>query len=380
MNDIDNEELIELAEPKYNTKVSNLQLLTGSYIPPIDRLKIVSPSEFEEIVEEWLYGYLSKKYEKVIRVAGAGDKGRDVIAFERYSKDGDEIWDNYQCKHYNAPLTPSEMWVEFGKVCYYTYKGDYSIPRKYYFVSPHGVGGKLFDFIMNPNTLKSELIKEWDKNCLKKITKVEEVHLKGNFKKYVEGFDFSIFDVINPAELIAQYQQTIYFPFRFGGGLRKLPDRPSKAPDEIKQEELLYVKKLYDAYANHKNKRIDSISDLKQYKVLMNHFNRQRTYFYQAESLKVFERDSIPEGVNAFEELKDQIYHGIIDTVYSEHKDGFERVKATTERAMNITISSDNIFSDIVNGKDKSGICHHLANDEKYIEEEEIIWVIDDEE
>ena len=45
---------------------------------------------------------------------------------------------------------------------------------------------------------------------------------------------------------------------------------------------------------------------------------------------------------------------------------------------MSIVISSDNIFSDIINVKDKSGICHHLANEEKYLEEE-IIWVIDDE-
>ena len=54
----------------------------------------------------------------------------------------------------------------------------------------------------------------------KKITKVEEVPLTGDFKIYVENFDFSIVDTINPGELISQYQQTIYFPFRFGGGLK----------------------------------------------------------------------------------------------------------------------------------------------------------------
>ncbi|MED1585565.1 hypothetical protein P4U71_12670 [Bacillus pacificus] len=378
MNDIVSEKLIEVVEPQYNKKVSNHQLLTGAYIPPIDRLKIISPSEFEELVEEWLWGYLNKKHEKVVRVAGAGDKGRDVIAYEKYSKDKDAVWDNYQCKHYNAPLTPAEMWVEFGKLCYYTYKGVYTIPRRYYFVSPHGVGGKLFDFISKPDTLRAELIKEWDDKCLKKITKVEEVPLTGDFKIYVENFDFSIVDTINPGELISQYQQTIYFPFRFGGGLKKLPSRPSKAPDEIKQEELLYVKKLFNAYAHHKKKKIDSIDDLKQYRTLMGHFNRQRICFYQAEALKVFERDTIPEGINAFDEVKDQVYHGIIDTVYSNHEDGFSRVKAVTDKAMSIVISSDNIFSDIINVKDKSGICHHLANEEKYLEEE-ITWVIDDE-
>jgi hypothetical protein len=378
MNNVTNEELKEIEEPKYNTRVSNYQLLVGSYIPPIDRLKIISPSEFEELIEEWIYGYLRTKYEKVARVAGAGDKGRDVIAFEKYSKDGNDVWDNYQCKHYNEPLKPSEIWVEFGKLCYYTYIGAYNIPRRYYLVSPHGVGGKLYDFIMKPESLKSELIKEWDKYCLKKITKTHEVQLTGDFKKYVENFDFSIVDVINPVELIEQYQQTPYFPFRFGGGLKKMPERPREAPKEIKQEEVIYVRKLFEAYSSHKKQKITSLDDLKAYKILLKHFNRQRIYFYQAESLKVFERDSLPNGVNAFDELKDEIYHGIIDTVYSDYKDGFERVKATTQQARNLVISGENIFSSFITGNDKCGICHHLANEEDL--EEEITWVIDDEE
>ena len=214
-------ELFEIEEPKYNKDISNRQLLIGNYVPPIDRLKVMSADEFEELIEEWVYGYLMQKYEKVkkidkvIRLAGAGDKGRDVVAYEKYSKDGQELWDNYQCKHYNNPLTPSEMWVEFGKVCYYTYIGDYTVPQKYYFVSPHGVGTKLFDLLMDPEKLRYGLIENWDKHCLNKIS-INKIELKGPFKLYVEQFDFSIFDSINPGELIHQYQQTIYFPFRFG--------------------------------------------------------------------------------------------------------------------------------------------------------------------
>ena len=105
-----------------------------------------------------------------------------------------------------------------------------------------------------------------------------------------------------------------------------MPSRPSKAPDEIKQEELLYVKN-YLMLMRIIKKKIDSIDDLKQYRTLMGHFNRQRICFYQAEALKVFERDTIPEGINAFDEVKDQVYHGIIDTVYSNHEDGFQGLK-----------------------------------------------------
>ncbi|PHG07398.1 ABC-three component system protein [Bacillus toyonensis] len=378
MGNIKNEELVEIEEPTYNTRATNYQLLVGNYIAPIDRLKIISPNDFEELIEEWIYGYLRTKYEKVVRVGGAGDKGRDVIAFEKYSKDGNEVWDNYQCKHYNAPLAPSQIWVEFGKLCYYTYINAYNIPRRYYLVAPQGVGGKLYDFIMKPKTLRKELIKEWDRHCLKKITSTKEVKLTGDFLKYVESFDFSIIDVIDPIKLIEQYQQTNYFPLRFGGGLKKMPERPKQAPSEIKQEEILYVRKLFDAYANHKKKKITSLEDLKSYKLLLNHFNRQRIYFYQAESLKVFERDSMPNGINAFDELKTEVFHGIVDTVYNNYEDGFERIKAVTQQARNLIISGENIFSSLINGNDKNGICHHLANEENL--EEEIVWVMDDEE
>ena len=86
-------ELFEIEEPKYNKDISNRQLLIGNYVPPIDRLKVMSADEFEELIEEWVYGYLMQKYEKVkkidkvIRLAGAGDKGRDVVAYEKYSKE-----------------------------------------------------------------------------------------------------------------------------------------------------------------------------------------------------------------------------------------------------------------------------------------------------
>jgi hypothetical protein len=378
MNKIENEELVEVQEPKYITKATNFQLLVGSIVPPIDRLKIISPSEYEEIIEEWIFEYLNKEYENVVRVGGAGDKGRDVIALVKDSRDGQEVWDNYQCKHYNGPLAPSQMWVEFGKLCYYSFIGVYTIPRKYYLVSPHGVGGKLYDFILKPQSLKTELIKEWDNHCFKKITKTKEVCLSGDFKKYVENFDFSIVDVINPIKFIEQYQKTSYFPIRFGGGLNKIPDRPKNAPEEINQNEMVYVKKLFDAYSSHKKQEINNLNDLKAYKLLWKHFNRQRIYFYQAESLKVFERDSMPYGVHAFEDLKSEVFHGIIDTVYSHYPDGFERVKATTQQARNLVVSGENIFSNFINGNDKSGICHHLANEEEL--EEEVVWVMDDEE
>src|SRR2546427_7640705 len=33
------------------------------------------------------------------------------------------VWDNYQCKHYDHALRPGDVWVEFGKVIWYSYSG-----------------------------------------------------------------------------------------------------------------------------------------------------------------------------------------------------------------------------------------------------------------
>lgn len=53
------------------------------------------------------------------------------------------VWDNYQCKHYDHAIRPSDVWAEFGKVIWYSYKGEYTAPRCYYFVSPRGAGTSL---------------------------------------------------------------------------------------------------------------------------------------------------------------------------------------------------------------------------------------------
>lgn len=96
-------------------------------------LKTMDEDEFERVVGEWAYSCLKKekKYCNVALLGGSGDSGRDLVAYI----DGDmQKFDIYQCKRYEKPLTPSMYMVEFGKLCYYTYKDEYEIPNKYYIV------------------------------------------------------------------------------------------------------------------------------------------------------------------------------------------------------------------------------------------------------
>ena len=199
--------------------LSNNDVILGTPIPAIGQiLKIVSDEEFEEYhLREWISGYCKIKYSKVRKPAGAGDKGRDVIA---YTGSNDE-WDNYQCKHYDHPLHPGDIWTELGKICHYTFTEHYKLPNKYYFVSPQGVGNTLGDLLDNPNELKKGLFKEWDSKCKDKISSKTTIELTAEFKAYIEALDFSIFTSLDPQELIEQHKQTSYYSARFGGGLSK---------------------------------------------------------------------------------------------------------------------------------------------------------------
>jgi hypothetical protein len=298
---------VDIIEPLVTRKLTNMDLLIGKPIEPIKRLQVTSADDFEDMVREWATGYLSQKYSKIRRCGGAGDMGRDVIAFENYDNKEPLVWDNYQCKHYNHALSPGDIWLELGKLCYYTFSGEYSVPRAYYFVAPKGVSTSLGNLIDKPVKLKKELISKWSDQCQLKITKKKEIELIDKFAGYVNAFDFSIIKYIDPQELIEQHTKTKYFYYRFGGIHTTRPE-PIKPPQTIAPEEISYISKLLEAYSdNYKLSSIDII-ELPKHQNYLNHFERQRKSFYSAESLMRFERDTLPPGVDAFQELKDEVH------------------------------------------------------------------------
>ncbi|MCY9590326.1 hypothetical protein PC41400_19230 [Paenibacillus chitinolyticus] len=359
--------MIDINEPEVKTKLSNTDLLLGKAIEPIKRLQVISDKDFEDLVREWSCDYLKDKYVKVRRCGAAGDMGRDVIAYVEYEKGKKLVWDNYQCKHYNSPLSPSKIWIELGKLCYYTYKKEYSVPRKYYFVTPKGISTTLSNLIDDPHKLKKQLISEWNDKCRSKITSGANIELTEDLLEYVKNFDFSIIDDIDPQELIEQHSQTKYFYYRFGG-IHKTRPEPVNPPENISASELLYVRKLLEAYSDNHKSTIRDTTELSEHYKYNSHFNRQRKCFYSAESLMKFERDTLPPGVNAFEDLKQEVYDGVIDIIESEHTDGFERVKEVCKAARSLNMPSYPLYNSI-KGNDLNGLCHHLANEDK------ISWV-----
>lgn len=329
----------------------------GLPIPPIERIKIFSDRQWEEFVYEWADS-LRTKYMRVERCGGAGDMGRDVIAIVTLK---DNAWDNYQCKHYKNPLTPEDVWLELGKVIYYTHIGSYHAPRHYTFVAPCGAGTKLSNLMKKPDKLKAELAQQWDSKCRRKITSTADIHLSGSLRNHFDLFDFSIFDALPPLRLIDEHSETRWHVSRFGGGLP--PRQPASLPPASPTStETGYVRCLLDAYGDHLQRAINAPSDLEAEARLKEHFNDSRVEFYSAESLRAFSRDTLPPG--EFEKLQDDMLAGVRDDIRAEHANGYARVLAVVKTARSLQLSG-HALNTRIGVRDRGGICHQLANDKK---------------
>lgn len=333
--------------------------MQGPAILPHQKVQLMAAEEFEVFVEEWGSSQKPKRYARIERHSGAGDMGIDVGAFDS-ATDPNAPWDNYQCKHYNHALQPNEVLIELGKVLYYTWRGMYTIPRKYYFCAPHDVGSTLAKLLRNAPRLKEHLRSNWTTHCEKKLHKSSVVPLSGSLLEHFEKFDFSVFSYIPVAELLEGHKRTNHHVLRFGGGL---PDRKKsiEPPPFVGTHETVYVNQLLQAYADHLDIPLTKISEISKHE-LVKHFERSRREFYCAEGLREFSKDHLP--IAEYERLKDQFLDALTDTIDSDHDDGYARVKATVKHSQLLQIDSHPL-KECMNPSDRAGICHQLANEQR---------------
>ncbi|CAM4214077.1 hypothetical protein SAMN06265348_10624 [Pedobacter westerhofensis] len=357
------EEVTDVKKPVGIGKRSNHDILTDQPIIAINKLKDVSDDEFEDIVREWVWGYMIKKelsgYIDCKKCAGSGDLGRDIIAIR--SLDGPD-WDNYQCKNYRAKISPSQLWGEIGKFVYHAYKKRFSLPKNYYVVSGYGPGPDLINYTENPGKFKAELLANWDSHCATKISRGKTYPLDQDLKTYIEAIDFKMFQFIDPQQLIEEHAKTRYHYSRFGGSM---PDRllPPGLPPEVRANEITYVNELLDAYTDHK-KTVISLANIESDATYMPHFTRQRHSFYLADSLNEFSKDQFAEYTNHFEALKLEIHSGVVDVCESAYPDRFSRVKAVTQEAKRLSITGNPLVK-VMRVEDREGLCHHLVTDKQ---------------
>lgn len=331
---------------------------SGLPVHPEDRVRLFSAVQWERFVQEWVDS-LRDEYELVERCGGAGDMGRDVIATV---KGGNGAWDNYQCKHYQKALAPGDVWVELGKLAYYTLKAEYSYPRAYFFVAPQGVGPTLSNLLKKPHALRDGLLTNWDKVCRNEITKTDLVECDAAMKAHIAKLDFSIFQTKPLLRIIEGHAKTRWYAARFGGGLPPRPE-PLAPPSVPAANEAVFVGELRLAYAQHLKQDVKDLdAGLATRGDLREHFHDARVEFYSAEGLRTFSRDTLPQG--EFEKLQDEVHSGIKDDVRGAHADGYQRVLAVVKTARALQLTS-NPLTTRIHTRDRGGICHQLANDGK---------------
>lgn len=330
--------------------------LLGPRVSPIEHMQLMSSDVWENITCDWLYSL--GLHARIEKYAGSGDQGLDVVAFE--SATSDEPWDSYQCKHYDHKLAPGDVWTELGKLVYYTFHGEYSVPRTHHFVAPHGPGTELSKLLHKPERVRDGLLENWDKKCRAKITSKQDVQLDDDLRKYIDGFDFGIVSAASPHAIIADLRKApAVFIQYFGGGITKDREPVSPPPTEVQAFETNYVRALLDAYEHRLGTLLKAPADL-THQDLGAHFARSRQEFYSAESLREFSRDSVPAGT--FESLLDDVHSGVVDVEQAQHVDAVERVLAVVKQAKALHITSNALIK-VTRPADQGGMCHQLAND-----------------
>jgi len=363
--------------PPPSAECSPKDILLGPPITPEDRIKLYSPSEFEDFICEWAFFFLQKHtsdYTRVVRYGGSGDLGRDIVGYVDDSSTP-PICDVYQCKHYAHPLRPAEFWPELAKLCYFTFRNELPMPRRYRVVAPQDVGPDLGRLLDDPSALKDRLVREWLNNdkitpLSRKITSQTQVILTGPLREHVDRFPFSIVGHKPIHDVISEHRQTIRYPARFGGGLTR-PVPADKAPPSVPaSSETRYVEQLLHAYRDHTKTAditLDRLSSDPGCTELGRHFQRSRERYYSAETLREFSRDNLPEQY-PFEQIQEQVLDGVIDTAESDHRSGYERVCKTTDAAAQVRVSNHPLEG-YIKGKALRGVCHQLANENR------LIWV-----
>lgn len=335
-------------------------------LEPLRVLLSFNDDQFEQMIEEWQTCYKGTNYKRVERIACTGDKGRDI----RCTGIGllNDLY-IFQAKNYHHRLGISDIFPDMAKCCYYTYKGEYQVPRKFTFVSPLGVSPTVSDLFDDKTRLKKVFKNNWDKMCASKINKPKRIALEGKLLSYVDDFNFAIFNYVTPQELVDELKKTCYY-VKYFQQLNKT--RPlTKTPKEIEEKELVYIGKIIEAYDEYLGRHIEDVNKLKEISPqLWVDFKRHRDYFYSAETLSRFSRDIYSPESQWFEQIKEELYHAIIQDIEEDAKNGFDRLNKVMKRAVSLSIGVDNQPHSIgVLVQDRKGICHHLAN-----EREEVRW------
>jgi hypothetical protein len=324
---------------------------------PSTRIVELEDDELEEFVEIYAERK-SKDYVEVERIGAANDKGRDVIGFLSRNRHEGE-WDLYQCKRKTrgSKLLIGEAMTELGKVFHHYSAGAYAtLPRRFVFVSPRGIGGSLSTLLQNPSRLGQELLETWDQHCRTKIAAKKPIGITPEIRAAIEGYDFSAVECLtapklakDPAALPALVQVLSLPPGEAPEG---------QTPDDVSGAELTYITQLRDVYAGSAGSAFETLDEIFTDPRFGEHLRIQRQRYYQACAFRDFHRDNTaPRSVEIF---KNDIYHLLFDVYNEPHPSLLARLDAVMKHTGAATAG---ILGTMARPPVKQGTCHHLVSD-----------------
>ncbi|MGW2364663.1 ABC-three component system protein [Streptomyces sp. NPDC001667] len=318
------------------------------------------PDEFEKFVEEWA-PTLDSLYVRVERQGGAGDHGIDVAAFlTRQGLEGP--WHNYQCKRYKGTLAWSTAAGEIRKMFVGVVTGEFIVPEQYTFVAP-SIGPSLRQALLRPERTRREFVESLRETTDKIITDLDP-QLRREVEELAASTSFEMFETVNMKKMLEQHKTTDFWVKRFPP---ETPPRPAvmEPPEEPEPREARYVQQLLQVYAERWPTDASTPDQIAQHPKAGPHLRHQREAFFSAESLRRFGEEAYPAG--HFEAIVKDIYDAVVDVARDDHPTGWKRLHAVTSQAISAGLTQT-IFAQHVRTLDRTGVCHHLAN------EDELTW------
>ena len=237
----------------YDSKTGGTGRKTLEHAQVIKQVSGYDADEWEIFTREWGQGLAKKEgYHEVKRLGGAGDHGRDVIGLCSSSACAG-VWDNYQCKNYGGMLQTPKACEDAGKIIFHAFRGVFTPPRKYRFISPKGPSMALRDLLLNPSKFRAEVIGTWDVRVAGKVVDNQKHLLTGSLADYVNEYDFETFGYTTLDEMLDGHRLTAFWTERFKGLLPK--PNPGVTPASVAPQETVYVGKLLDVYAEETGAR-----------------------------------------------------------------------------------------------------------------------------
>lgn len=329
----------------------------GPPVPPAHRIYFYSPNEWEVFITEWATG-VAVSYRQIKQLGGPGDRGVDVAAFKT-DHGLEDAWDCFQAKHYDGSLTLSDVFPEMLKLFHGVVDAFYCLPDRYVFVAPRGCGPTLNRLLSKSTELRKRFLEQLDARVA--ATRLYDEQSLQSIRDLAESSDFSIFQSLELNEMLDVHRKTPYYADRFGASL---PARPpvGQTPAAPAPDEATYLKKLVDVYNEQDPASGVDAHEMASHAKYGPHLQRHREAFYSAEALRLYARDSVPDGT--FELLQDDVYTGVFYTADANYSSGLDRLRAVLTQSGQLDLGAHALIS-VSKLQDRQGICHQLANGDR---------------